>query len=332
MKENLARIFVSVLLLGGSLAIGLTWWSGRADATILHARMPENGGWNPIDLSVAAGQPLNLRLTSDDVMHSFAIGQSDQSPVDIKPGEMTEFSVIFDQPGTYTFYCTRWCGPNHWRMRGTITVIGDSEEEVPAQPLFVQLGLDIDSEHEAQVSPKEAPSAKRGADAFAQFPIPNSQPYLSSAYYRSHSPEDVWQQMRNDPVLITASDQELWDMIAFIWQSNTTPDALMEAEQLYAQNCAACHGESGSGDGVFSNEQFVATGEVHDLESDHEILAATDFTNPTHMLSASPALLQGKLIRGGMGTGMPMWGVIFTEEQTWSLVSYLYSFQFEEVR
>jgi mono/diheme cytochrome c family protein len=49
------------------------------------------------------------------------------------------------------------------------------------------------------------------------------------------------------------------------------------------------------------------------------------------MLSAAPALLQGKLIRGGMGTGMPMWGVIFTEEQTWALVSYLYTFQFEEV-
>jgi len=29
---------------------------------------------------------------------------------------------------------------------------------------------------------------------------------------------------------------------------------------------------------------------------------------------------------------MPMWGVIFTEDQTWALVSYLYTFQFEEVQ
>jgi len=46
------------------------------------------------------------------------------------------------------------------------------------------------------------------------------------------------------------------------------------------------------------------------------------------MLGASPALLQGKILRGGMGTGMPMWGSIFTEEQIWDLIAYLYSFQF----
>ena len=329
MKEILARIFVSVLLLGGILAIGLTWWSGRADTTILYARMPENGGWNPIDLSVVAGQPLNLRLTSDDVMHSFAIGQSDQSPVDIKPGETTKLSVIFDQPGTYTFYCTRWCGPNHWRMRGTITVTGDSgsEEEMPAQPLFVQLGLDIDAEHEAQVIPDEQPSAQRGADLAL-----NLSAYQTLDYYRSRSPEQVWQEMRGDMMLESYSDQQLWDAVAYIWQSSTTQEALSEAKELYATNCAACHGVSGAGDGVFSGEQVPVTGEAHDSPSGHEIVHATDFTDPHHVLSTSPASLQGKIIRGGMGTGMPMWGVIFTEEQTWSLVSYLYSFQFEEVR
>ena len=53
------------------------------------------------------------------------------------------------------------------------------------------------------------------------------------------------------------------------------------------------------------------------------------FTDPSRTLGASPALLQGKILRGGMGTGMPMWGSIFTEEQIWDLVSYLYSFQFD---
>jgi mono/diheme cytochrome c family protein len=47
------------------------------------------------------------------------------------------------------------------------------------------------------------------------------------------------------------------------------------------------------------------------------------------MLGASPAVLQGKLLRGGMGTGMPMWGSIFTEQQLWDLTAYLYSFQFD---
>ena len=47
------------------------------------------------------------------------------------------------------------------------------------------------------------------------------------------------------------------------------------------------------------------------------------------MLGASPALLQGKIVRGGMGTGMPYWGPIFTDEQIWSLVAYLWTFQFQ---
>ena len=55
-----------------------------------------------------------------------------------------------------------------------------------------------------------------------------------------------------------------------------------------------------------------------------------DLVDPKRMLGASSALLQGKILRGGMGTGMPAWGMIFNEDQTWNIVSYLYSFQFQE--
>ena len=62
---------------------------------------------------------------------------------------------------------------------------------------------------------------------------------------------------------------------------------------------------------------------------DMPIQKPVDFNNLTQMFGASPALLQGKILRGGMGTGMPMWGSIFTEEQIWDVVAYLYSFQFD---
>jgi mono/diheme cytochrome c family protein len=45
------------------------------------------------------------------------------------------------------------------------------------------------------------------------------------------------------------------------------------------------------------------------------------------LLGASPALLEGKITRGGMGTGMPYWGPIFTREQIQALALYLYQFQ-----
>lgn len=318
MNEIFARILAATLLLAGLTAIGISWWVGQESAVSLHARMPEAGGWSTTNLTVAAGHPLHLRLTSDDVMHGFAIGQSDQPAVDIKPGEIAEYTATFDAPGTYTFYCTRWCGPNHWRMRGTITVTGEGAEEPATPPLYVQLGLDIDAKHEAQTIPVEKPSAQRGADLALDLSF-----YQSQDYFITHSPEQVWQDLRNDPEMLSFSDLQLWDAVAFIWQLNSAPEALNEARQLYAENCAACHGETGGGDGVYSDEQ---------VQFQNEAGTPTDFTDPKLTLSASPALLQGKLIRGGMGTGMPMWGVIFTDDQTWALVNYLYTFQFEEVQ
>ncbi len=121
---------------------------------IIHAHMAENGGWSPDIIQAEAGKPLHLKLTSDDVMHGFAIGQMDMDAVDVEPGKVTDITITFDKPGIYTFYCTRWCGLNHWRMRGTIEVTGASSSPEPASaPLYVSLNLDIDAPHEAPSIP-----------------------------------------------------------------------------------------------------------------------------------------------------------------------------------
>jgi mono/diheme cytochrome c family protein len=147
-------------------------------------------------------------------------------------------------------------------------------------------------------------------------------------FYRANSPYQAFEVLASTNL----SDSEKWDVVSYIWQSNTTPDALTNGRELYAQNCAACHGENGAGDGVFADD-IVKAGEAA-MQSmagaaDMSMQRPVDFTDAKQMLSASPALLQGKILRGGMGTGMPMWGSIFTEEQIWDLIAYLYSFQFE---
>jgi len=319
MKETFARVFAILLLLGGSFSISFTWWFGRLDTIILHARMPEAGGWTPGDLTVAVNQPLRLRLTSDDVMHGFAIGQSGQPAVDVKPGEIADITLTFDKPGTYTFYCTRWCGPNHWRMRGTIEVLGAPRPAPPAAPpLYLTLGLDIDAPHPAGVLPVGRPSANRGATLDVSLPAA----YLAQVYYRSHSPAEAWLALRGENSARHLSDAEVWDLVAFVWQANSTPQALAEGQALYAANCAACHRESGRGDGVMAQP----------FEAGHAQVSPANFTDTAQMLGASPALLQGKIVRGGMGTGMPYWGPIFTEAQTWALVDYLWTFSMEVAR
>lgn len=325
-REWLARIIVIVLLAAAIMIPVGAWWV-RARGVVIHARMAETGGWTPESLTVEVGQPLHLRLTSDDVMHSFAIGQSDQPAVDVIPGEVSEVTLAFDKPGKYTFYCTRWCSVNHWRMRGTIEVTGAEKAEEPAKPpLYVSLGLDIDAEHHAEVIPEKRPSAARGAKLGVEIPTD----YLDREYYLSHSPVELWKALRNVSAFSRLTDEEIWDLTAMAWQANTDPQELNEGQQLYTTNCAACHGETGAGNGVFADElDLPKTGEHTGMQTGEMTTRPTDFTDPEHVLAASPARLQGKILRGGMGTGMPYWGPIFTEEQTWALVAYLWTFQFE---
>jgi mono/diheme cytochrome c family protein len=63
-------------------------------------------------------------------------------------------------------------------------------------------------------------------------------------------------------------------------------------------------------------------------EFGHATTAPADFSNAEQMLGASPALLHGKVLRGGMGTGMPYWGPVFTDRQIWAVVDYLWTFQY----
>jgi mono/diheme cytochrome c family protein len=120
-------------------------------------------------------------------------------------------------------------------------------------------------------------------------------------------------------------------VVAAVWRSNTTAEGLDEGQRLFTENCAACHGENGAGDGVFSDDLAAAgSSSTHSMTGaeNMSMQKPADLTDAGRMLGASPALLQGKLLRGGMGTGMPMWGIIFTDEQTWNIIAYLFSFQF----
>lgn len=114
-------------------------------------------------------------------------------------------------------------------------------------------------------------------------------------FYRANSPYQVFEALGSTG----PSDSEKWDVVAYMWQSNTTPGALSNGKELYAQNCAACHGENGAGDGVFADD-LAAAGEasMHSMNCAMGMLMQTlaDFSDTQRMLGASPALLEGKIL------------------------------------
>jgi mono/diheme cytochrome c family protein len=212
-------------------------------------------------------------------------------------------------------------------MRGTIEVSGPAAASKAARtiPLYVTLGIDIDAPHEVPAIPENQPSAVRGQQLAASLDISR---FSNPDFYRANSPYQIFEGLASTDL----TGSEKWDVVAYVWQSNTTSEALSNGEELYAQNCAACHGETGGGDGVFADD-LAAAGEAS-MQSmngsvDMALQTPADFTDEKRMLGASPALLEGKILRGGMGTGMPMWGSIFTENQIKNLIAYIYSFQFE---
>lgn len=323
MGEWAARLFLFLVIAGLIAAILAN--RPTAQALKIRAVMPEKGGWQPDNLTAEAGTPINLHLTSDDVVHGFAIGQKPWPAIDVMPGQVSELTLTFNEPGTYTYYCTRWCGPNHWRMRGTIEVTSTEDSKPYAKPItqphYVRLGIDIDAPHEVDIKLNRAPSDTRGMGLDHLIP---SQFNLKDAYL-GKTPFSVWQELRADPKTADESDTRLWDLVAYIWRSQTTADSLQLGRRLYAENCAACHGEKGDGAGIISVSQTT--------ESDSESFSSPplpprDFTDGRQMLGASSALLQGKIIRGGMGTGMPYWGTVFTDEEVDALVDHIWSFQF----
>jgi len=320
--EHAARTSVVLVGLGLPLVLTGAWWSARSsESTVtLRARVARDGGWLPAVVRAEVGVPLRLRLISDDVVHGFAIGRSAAPPIDLPPGQVVETTLEFSEPGTYTYYCTRWCGPDHWRMRGVIEVAGgDPGAATVEPPLYQTLGIDIDAPHSSDVVPQARPSARRGLALGVTLPAGNR----TRQAFISKPPAETWAALRRSESTVGLSDAQVWDLVASLWRSTTTSEALKQGGELFAANCAACHGLDGTGRGVFA-------GRPADEESLAQAESPADFTDPARMLGASTALLQGKILRGGMGTGMPYWGPIFTEAQTWALADYLWTFQFEE--
>ena len=81
--------------------------------------------FQPVDeIVVQKGRPVVLRVTSSDVVHSFAIPSlpAFRRPADIKPGEYHEFRFTPEEEDELVFLCWQVCSPQHGKMKGRIVV------------------------------------------------------------------------------------------------------------------------------------------------------------------------------------------------------------------
>jgi cytochrome c oxidase subunit 2 len=77
-------------------------------------------------LTVPAGRPVRLVMTSRDVIHSLYIPAL-RMKQDVVPGRYVTMWFTADRPGTYPIYCAEYCGVSHSRMHGELVVLSDDD-------------------------------------------------------------------------------------------------------------------------------------------------------------------------------------------------------------
>lgn len=97
---------------------GVKWWW---DVTY-----PEAGVRTANEIRVPAGRPIEFRLDSDDVIHSFWVPAL-AGKIDMNPGSVNELRVQADEPGVYRGMCTEYCGLQHAKMHFLVKVMPADE-------------------------------------------------------------------------------------------------------------------------------------------------------------------------------------------------------------
>lgn len=113
--------------------IGHQWW--------WEVHYPGQGFTTANEVHIPVGQPVLLKLTAADVIHSFWAPQL-QVKMDLLPGQTNTTWVMADRPGAYQVQCAEFCGLQHAHMRllivaepaNQVTAWVANQQSVPAQP------------------------------------------------------------------------------------------------------------------------------------------------------------------------------------------------------
>lgn len=100
---------------------GHRWW--------WEVRYPDEDVVTANEIHIPVGQPVQLQLTSADVIHSFWVPQL-HGKIDMVPGEVNSLRLQADDAGEYRGICAEFCGAQHARMQ--LVLVASPPEEFQA--------------------------------------------------------------------------------------------------------------------------------------------------------------------------------------------------------
>lgn len=87
-----------------------------------------NGRTLTNELRIPTGRPVQITLTSQDVIHSFFLPAFRQKQ-DALPGKYTTMWIEAKMTGTFPLFCAEYCGTEHSRMIGKVVVMDPVDYE-----------------------------------------------------------------------------------------------------------------------------------------------------------------------------------------------------------
>jgi mono/diheme cytochrome c family protein len=146
------------------------------------------------------------------------------------------------------------------------------------------------------------------------FQLPNPTTAIGSAAVARSSTPAEWYKVvsqgnldRFMPPFPSLSDRQRWDVISYVYSLSISPETLAQGQDVYLENCSACHGENGRGDGP----QSVSLSR-----------SLPDFTDQSFMSKKSSSEFF-QVVSSGLPPEMPAYSTILSESERWSVASYL---------
>ena len=102
------------------------WWSYRYDLNGNGSFKDPEDLVTATELVVPVGKPVALKITSNDVIHSFWIPKLNGKK-DAVPGRVHDWWIQADEPGYYLGQCTEFCGLSHAYMRMAVRALPEAE-------------------------------------------------------------------------------------------------------------------------------------------------------------------------------------------------------------
>ncbi len=128
----LLSLFLSLFAWGGGLYLDM--YRGRETAMTIEVigkqwmwKVQHPDGAREINsVHVPVDEPIRLRLTSQDVIHSFFV-PAFRLKRDVLPERYVDIWFKATRPGAYHLFCAEYCGLDHSRMRGKVVVLSRTD-------------------------------------------------------------------------------------------------------------------------------------------------------------------------------------------------------------